>query len=352
MSSPSSDSPNLVTGSSKPWQSRCEPLSREAVMPTVAAQLRAISDNAVSARLRAAISDVADRLELDIPLTSTMRGLPRVMRQLIERHGNDTNMISVLPRITEQLCRREELQRGIWRPLIYPIIFMGAAASLCTAVLIFMAPLLTAADQFSDAQDSRISFRTASGICWLASKYPQAIAIGYIAIIGLLAALIRFGGTWLTNHRWFQYVPWYGTLFREAALAEFLDLMAAFISAKWSVAASVREAGTASEHQRIRQQSALFAHDLENGISPETAALTSGLPWTLGHLMNAKPASQLLSESLQGLGESYAMRAEERSRHLSVLLIPTSILLFTFVPAAFAIALMQPILFPIFFMLG
>lgn len=286
-----------------------------------ASGLKAMAEESSSPRTRRALLSLVQKLDSGESVVEAVEALgpslPTTMRLLVTRSNALSRLEKAIPRLVEHFRFQQELVRGVWLPLLTPFCTFVASLAVVMVVLVALAPTLHSVQMDFGAPDKRWGTWILFGVCRIAAEHPLTICISAVAATAAMAGVMWGCGRRCLASRWLCFAPYLSGLSREAGLAEFFDLLAIFIDAEWDLSMSVRTAGEAVSHSHLRGQSRRMAKELEQGISPEMAVLSAGLPWAMGSLMRGSPPPIPLAESIHGLGRLYGMRAQERAHRVA-----------------------------------
>ena len=315
----------------------------------LAPALLAMAEETYSPRTRRGLRQLAERLErgesLSQALDSVELRLSPALRVLAERGTQFGRFDAVLHWTVEQTRRANELRRQLWLALTYPFFLFAIASVVGSFMFFYIVP------QFAKIfDDFGIQLPGLTIAMIEVSRFGTTYWLPCVVVAGLLLLLVLgtfpliWRGHWLVSRRWSGSIPLIGPLFRLAALSEFCHLLAVFVESEMPLATGVRVAGETSGDEWLKMVANQMALDIDRGIGAEMAAITSGFPASVAHVLRETSSPKTLADALHGLAEIFSARTEVNSRLTSTIIEPF-VMIFTVVGlGAVVIALFLPLI--------
>lgn len=310
--------------------------------------LRAMGAESRSKSVRRSLNQLADRLEAGEPLPSVLQtlrpGLSPMMEALISEGTGIGRYDTILHWAAEQGRRRSNLQWQLWGALAYPFFLLAVGMTIASFVLIGLAPRFKRI--FEDFGTELPPLTMA--IMWISdfavNYWP--IGLGLLVLLLLAAALIYF----LTDTarplalRFASSIPLVGAMFRLMSLADFCQLLSVLIEIRVPLDRAIRIAGRAVGDLWLQRASEHIAADIQQGHFSHSSAIEVGIPAAVGQLLSCASAPDALAESLQGLSEIYASRADVNSRFIAVVAEPLVMIITTVGLGAVVLGMLMPLI--------
>ncbi len=289
--------------------------------------LRALSEEAPSRRLRAALRRMSNELASgkspDEVLSRSQRGLPNYLGGLV-RAGVQTGQLGeFLEQFLSSVRRRRQASRSFWRMMAYPLFLTPLVMLIATFALAFIVP------QFrSIFNDFGVALPAMTQL--LINLSSSTVVIGLfigIPLFVILTIAILTIGPYVPGHamrlRWFQYIPIIGTPSRMRGLSEFCSLLGLLMSGRIPLPEALSMTASALQDANLRQGARRLAARVEQGETLEAAAL--GLPQVsaeLKSLFRWEPRGAAFGDILMRAGEVYSARAQVQAGMSLIFLQP------------------------------
>ena len=309
--------------------------------------LLALAEQTRSPRTRKALIDLSQRLEQGTPLADALHEsnvqLPRTMRALVEAGMETGRLDSVMQYCVEQSQRAASLRQQIWMSLAYPMFLTCFSLLICGFILMEIIP------QFKKIFDDFGTELPGITIALLDLQHAMR-EVGWVPLlttipiaIGVWALFITFGSSRL-GQRWSTSIPLIGVVFRLATLSEFCQILAILTESKLPFPKALRFAASASDDRWLGRQCRRLAHDIEDGSTPEDAAVLAELPNSLSQVFRHSSSDRIFAEALRGLSELYAAQCTVSTRLVCTILEPFAVVLVMGFAGITAIAMFLPLI--------
>ena len=309
--------------------------------------IRALAEQTGSRRARQALLELSDRLEQGVPLAEAMSGaqsrLPRSMSALVEAGLETGRLDTVMQYSVEQSQRAGWLRQQIWMSLAYPMFLLWFASGICAFVLLTIIP------QFKSIFDD---FGTeVPGLTMALIKLSDtALIFGWRPVLAIMPLIILAWSPFLAlarsrlGRRWSTSIPLLGSVFRLATLSDFCQILAILMNAKLPFSKALRFAANASDDYWLDHKCQRMAADMDEGATPDEAAVLAGLPNSLTQVFRHVSSDRTVVEALHGLSDLYAARCSVSSRLVSQIFEPFAVILVVGFAGTTALAVFMPLI--------
>jgi type II secretory pathway component PulF len=309
--------------------------------------IRALAEQTASGRTRRALLELSDKLEQGIPLVDAMAEsqarLPRSMSALVEAGMETGRLDTVMQYSVEQSQRAGWLRQQIWMSMAYPIFLLWFASDICAFVLITIIPQFK--NIFNDFGTELPGLTLA-----LVGLSDAALTVGWWPILLFMPLLglawipfLALGRTRL-GRRWSTSIPLLGSVFRLATLSDFCQILAILMESNLPFPKALRFAAHASDDYWLGRKCTLVAHAMEEGATPDEAAMLAGMPNSLTQVFRHASSDRTVVEALRGLADLYAARCSVSSRLVGSLFEPFAVILVVGFAGLTAIAVFMPLI--------
>ena len=286
----------------------------------LSAGLRALADEAPSARLRLALWALSDHLERGEPLPQALgnasRRLPAYIRTLLLSPAACQRLPTLLSAQLEEERRARQLLSEARAAAVYPSLIAGLFFLVfCGLIGLLARPITAIMHEFELELPS-------------STELLEALAEHGATI--LLAIVTGAVATWLAmrlvlprrrRHAVLKLFPLYGPLWRYLNLARWTRTLAQLVDAEVALPEAVRLAGDATDDADLAGASRDAARQLEHG-APLAIALggpTAFPPW-LGPTLAWGANHRQLPAALLAAGDALAARTRRQISFISVAL--------------------------------
>jgi type IV pilus assembly protein PilC len=293
--------------------------------------IRALAEEASSARTRRVLDNLADLLERGESLGDAVAlagdGLSPALQILVERRLPLQRFDTLLHWTVEQQKRSGRVKRQLWGSLAYPVLLVSVAILIGSIFLFSIAPMFgTIFDDFGTelplVTQVVVNFARFGRANWIPCL---ATTVLLITTAGLF---FISGGNWIVSQRWSGSIPLIGPLFRLVALTDFCHLLAVFVEAGLPLHQGIRYAGESTSDRWLQHVCADVSSDIASGIISDSSAMAAGLPQAISQMLRESTSAESLSDALHGLGDIYEARVQVGTRLIAAFVEPF-VLVFT-----------------------
>lgn len=338
-------------------------LAAQANLPLQPA-LRAMAEDAPSPGTRWGLCQLANRLDAGEPIGHVMSSLQPhlspLMQTLIQQGTEIGRLDTVLHWATEQAHRTQILRRHLIAGLAYPLILCAIGAWIGSLVLIVIVPMFnTIFDDFGTElpwltvrmmQLSKVGL--IPGVKLVVVSFPAIVIAMFLAVYYRNSSKLHSSTRGVVSRvldrcgslQWLSVIPLIGSMNRLATLAEFCNLMAVFIEIRLPIHQAVRLAGQATSDPWLRVTCERLSAEIDMGTFSPPSAQEMGMPIAIAQMLYGAKSAESLAESLRGLGEIYASRAEMNSRSIGVIAEPFVVIAVVVGLGAIVVALFLPMI--------
>jgi type II secretory pathway component PulF len=285
-----------------------------------------------SVRTRHSLELLAKSLELGQPLAEGLAKLqPQLtpaLKILIET-GAMLGRLDTLVQWTVHIAREKiRLRRTLLIAASYPLFLIIVSLVVEFAILIAVAPMFYSVPEIFGIELPQMTRAVITLMKVVTQNYVVTFSIiGFLALG--IAALVTLTATTYYRQAWFGKVPVIGPMFRHAALSEFCHLLAVFIEVGMPLNRAMRNVGMATNDQWVAGICGTLSDDIENGALNDYSAQSSGLPNAIAVALFGASSPKSLADSLHGLGDIYAARAECHCRLIATIFEPFAVVFCT-----------------------
>lgn len=295
---------------------------------TLLAALRTAAEQAGRYRLRAALNDVADRIQQGATLTEAMgrhRCFPHLVVQLV-RVGEQTGTLEpVLARAADALERRRLLFVQLVTALFYPTVVLVSALTVAGVLVFHVIPklqvLLTALGRKLPPLTQRLI-----DVTHFLNTYYRPVGLGLLGLILAFTAVYLWPPGRLAVDRALLRVPVIGHLLRLAATVQFSHGLATLLRSGVTLVDALR---TVEGLHRNRFVAGLVASAREavlggGSLAPPLAA-PGGLAPMVSRMVAVGEASGTLDDVLEEVARFHEGQLQSTIRRLSAVIEPVII---------------------------
>lgn len=310
-------------------------------------QLRALAEQTYSPSDRRARLELSAELERGTPLAEAMQKLgarlPRSMSALVAAGMETGRLDTVMQYSVEQSQRATWLSQQILTSLAYPVVLMWFGSSICLGMLLGIMP------QFKTIFDD---FGTELPALTLA-LLGLSDAVGTVGSGLILTAMTVLAFAWIPvlifgqtrlGRRWASSIPLLGIVFRLATLSDFCQILAVLLESRLPFPKALGFAASASDNQWLIRKCKRISRLLEDGDTPDQAAMLAGMPNSLSQVFRHASSDQTVVDALRGLAELYAARCSVSSRLIKTIFEPFAVIAVVGFAGTMAIAVFLPLI--------
>ena len=285
--------------------------------------LRAAAAEMPRGRLRSAFLALAESFDQGASVEEAIelqRGrLPEHLRALVAAGSKSGEVSQVLGQYVGFMNAGQEIRRGLWVSLAYPVM----ALMMALFIMSLVAWLVVGA--FATIfQDFGIPLPAITIVLLKIASVFEAGFFPLLTFMGLAAGLWLLGRLTLRaslRRSLFGGIPVIGLVARNTSLAEFCHLLSLLLESRLPMPEAVRLTGEGVGDVGIDRACRYLRRDVEGGLSLSAAVARQPLfPRGLPRLIHWAEQNQSLAKALSMVGEIYAARARSQARFAGTLL--------------------------------
>lgn len=317
----------------------------ESGIPVIAG-LKAVGEQTDNARLRAAISRIAGRIEGGRAMAEAMEPESDIFPALFiktlaagEAAGNIPEVLNSLARYQEQ---EQETRAQIRSALTYPALVVGALVLATIFMLTFVVPQFAAMfDKFNGQLP--LPTRILLAVSHALTDHYILVALSLGCLVYGLRTLFRYKGARAWLDRQLLKVPVFGPLLVGVYMMRFIDLLALLTKSALPITQSLRVTAESMTNDAIRSDIRGMVHSIEGGRTlaeafGETKTLTPLVKRMLAIGETAGRTDQILAY----VADYYATQTKRMIKLLSTLIEPVLVTGLAAVVLFFALAIFLP----------
>lgn len=309
--------------------------------------LRALAEQTTSRSDRRALLELSADLERGTPLAEAIQKtgarLPRSMSALVAA-GLETGRLDIVMQYSiDQSQRSRWLSQQIWTSLAYPLALLWFGTSICLGILLAIIPQFkTIFNDFgTELPGLTIALVTLSDAVGMFGWIAILITMSILAFAWI--PLLIFGQTRI-GRRWAASIPLLGIVFRLATLSDFCQILAVLLESRLPFPKALRYAASASDNQWLIRKCNRLSRHLEDGDTPDQAAMLVGMPNSLSQVFRHASSDQTVVDALRGISELYAARCSVSSRLAKTIFEPFAVIAVVGFAGITAIAVFLPLI--------
>ncbi len=317
----------------------------ESGIPVIAG-LKAVGEQTDNARLRAAISRIAGRIEGGRAMAEAMEPESDIFPALFiktlaagEAAGNIPEVLNSLARYQEQ---EQETRAQTRSALTYPALVVGALVLATIFMLTFVVPQFAAMfDKFNGQLP--LPTRILLAVSHALTDHYILVALSLGCLVYGLRTLFRYKGARAWLDRQLLKVPVFGPLLVGVYMMRFIDLLALLTKSALPITQSLRVTAESMTNDAIRSDIRGMVHSIEGGRTlaeafGETKTLTPLVKRMLAIGETAGRTDQILAY----VADYYATQTKRMIKLLSTLIEPVLVTGLAAVVLFFALAIFLP----------
>lgn len=317
----------------------------ESGIPVIAG-LKAVGEQTDNARLRAAISRIAGRIEGGRAMAEAMEPESDIFPALFiktlaagEAAGNIPEVLNSLARYQEQ---EQETRAQIRSALTYPALVVGALVLATIFMLTFVVPQFAAMfDKFNGQLP--LPTRILLAISHALTDHYILVTLSLGCVTYGLRTLFRYKGARAWLDRQLLKLPVFGPLLVGVYMMRFIDLLALLTKSALPITQSLRVTADSMTNDAIRSDIRGMVHSIEGGRTlaeafGETKTLTPLVKRMLAIGETAGRTDQILAY----VADYYATQTKRMIKLLSTLIEPVLVTGLAAVVLFFALAIFLP----------
>jgi type II secretory pathway component PulF len=317
----------------------------EARIPIVEG-LRSIAEQENNARLRAVLTDVADKIAAGSGVTEAMTQhraiFGDVYVETIRAAEKTGNLVSVLQLLSEMLERQYETQKGVKSALMYPICVVAALGGAVTFLMMFVVP------RFAEMFKSRgIELPLPTQVLVTGSELLKSY--WYVAIVLILAAFISVRNAWRSPRRRaaidvvLHRIPVLRDLLRGLAISRFTQVLGLSLRSGQSLLEALSLAGRASGRPLLAADAEKMREQVNHGGRLADVLLTcSYIPSFTRRMLTAGEEAGELSKMCAVVTRHYDREVTHLTKNVTTVIEPIMIVGLAGVVLLVALAIFLP----------
>jgi type II secretory pathway component PulF len=317
----------------------------EARIPIVEG-LRSIAEQENNARLRAVLTDVADKIAAGSGVTEAMTQhraiFGDVYVETIRAAEKTGNLVSVLQLLSEMLERQYETQKGVKSALMYPICVVAALSGAVTFLMMFVVP------RFAEMFKSRgIDLPLPTQILVTGSELLKSY--WYIVLVLILAAFISARNAWRSPRRRaaidavLHRIPVLRDLLRGLAISRFTQVLGLSLRSGQSLLEALSLAGRASGRPLLAADAEKMREQVNHGGRLADVLLTcSYIPSFTRRMLTAGEEAGELSKMCAVVTRHYDREVTHLTKNVTTVIEPIMIVGLAGVVLLVALAIFLP----------
>ena len=291
--------------------------------------LRELAGDVASRSMRRLINEIADELDAGVSIEQAFERRQKRFCPLygrILKAGVETGRLSeMLTSLNRHLEVANQTRRIIFEAMGYPAVVLALAATLITAIFMFIVPQfepilaeLTFGARLPGL--TRLFLGMARNVVpfWSAVALLAAAVLLLLAMCSSFAAGRRFKETLILN------IPVIGRLYHSSLLSRMAEAMAMLIAAGTGMPTCLRTAAASTGSERLTLESEMVASQLEQGANVlEAGQACRMIPRLFLYSIQLGSQRNELQDNLYSLGQMYAEQARFGQARLAAILLPT-----------------------------
>lgn len=302
-----------------------------------------------SARLRALLEDVEERIRNGEPLSSAFEAqgiFPRIYTASLLAGERSGALDDVLARYVDYLKRSVAITRKLRGALAYPAMLLTAATIMVAFLTLYIVPRMS--DLFKNLNTKNGLPTITLVVLWFSTTFASnAWWMLPLLVIGIttLVFWLRTPGGKLILHKFLLKIPIGGQLIRNMATAQLARSMSTLLSGGITVPDSWEIASQALNNLELRRRSQAVLPMIREGRSfTDSLETTEWIPELALDMVGIGEKSGSLREMLDEVATFYDAEAEVRLEQLTTLLEPVILLVMAGVVVIILLAIYLPII--------
>lgn len=272
--------------------------------------LRALSEDLPSPQVRAAVTEMADRIErgesVPMGLEAVKQRLPTGMKTLLELGLQRGQMDVLLSVYLDHARRLSDIRTSLWTALAYPAFLIAVVCVGIVVLATLVIPMFEGIFRDFGVELpglTKFILAFAIGIRTHAIDLPLTAA----ALAGLAWLLLRLAGGRSLPQWLFRQIPCIGSVYRWSSLASCSETLAMLVELETPLPEAFRTAATTCDDLSLAEGLVSAADAIEQGTADPRQPI--GLPAELASAFRWADRPGLLVEGLRSSSEIFAARS-------------------------------------------
>lgn len=295
--------------------------------------LRELARDAGSPKMRTLIDGIAEELEQGVPIDQAVQKHQKdfpPLYGLILKSGVETGRLSeMLTNLNRQLQIEQRTRRIVIESLTYPAVVL--VLTMVIISFLFLTTVPGFREVLSDMSDGRARPPALTNFIFSLSDNVWHIWLG----IGIVIAIAVFVWTLLSTttagrcskERFLRSLPLIGRVFKNGLLARFSECMSVLVNAGCTLDDAVELSGQSSSSELLRQDCALLAARLRQGVNVLEAGMDcKTIPRLFLYSVQLGAQRNELKDNLNSLSRMYAAKTFSLQSRMQALLMPVLVI--------------------------
>jgi len=292
--------------------------------------LRELASDVSSKSMRKLIDAIAGELEagasIEQAFEKRQRRFPPLYGRILKAGVETGRLSEMLTSLNRHLEMANRTRRIIFEAISYPLVILGLAAVILTAVFLIIIP------QFVPilGEMAQLPAITRLLLSIAENVVPFWIAVGILvaAIVFITAALSSFPAGRRFKESIVLKVPVMGRLYHSSILSKMAEAMAMMVAAGCDMPTCLRLGSTASGSEKLVAESDVLAGQIEQGANIlEAGQFCKVIPRLFLYSIQLGTQRNELQDNLYSSGQMYAEQARYGQARLQVILLPIMLIL-------------------------
>ena len=292
------------------------------LLESISISTQQTEDKVLKSALKSVYTDVERGTSLSNSMDRHPQAFPGLLTSVV-RVGEEGGFLDESMRAMSKTYQSElELKQRIKSAMTYPVIVVGVALAVLSAMVIFVVPIF--AEMFENL-DAELPFATQVLVA-ISSK-----AVIIFPILGVVIAGLVFFFKYFKNEIWLKSwvdnfllkVPVFGPITTKTAIARFSRNLSMMLTAGVPLTSALRLVSSTSDNYHIEKAVSKSVDSMENGatLASSMDAFTM-FPLMVKNMVSVGERSGSLSPMLDSVADFYELETKEASERLSASLEP------------------------------
>lgn len=294
--------------------------------------LRELAADVSSRSMRKLIEEIAGELESGISIEQAFERREKRFPPLygrILKAGVETGRLSeMLTSLNRHLELANQTRRIVIEALAYPAVILALAATVITAVFVFVIP------QFGEVLTEMTGEADLPGLTRLFLQMAGNVVPFWITVTLFLAAMLllfslfsSFPAGRRLKETLFMKIPVIGRVYHSSCMSRMAEAMAMMVAAGCDMPTCLRLSAGSAGSERLILQSEIVAGQIEQGTNIlEAGQSSSVIPRLFFYSIQLGSQRNELQDNLYSLGQMYGEQARFGQARLQAVLMPAMII--------------------------